>query len=172
MISIRRACAGDEAGLAKVHIQAWQEAYQGLIPQSYLDNLPSEFIERAAMWESIIQNPKRWAWVAESDQSIVGFILFGPPRDQNRDGFVELGAIYLLATEKNKGIGFSLLKTGFSEMSRLGFKRAYCWVLQNNSTTEFYKRTGALHSGLTKEDEIGGKIFKELAYEWKSLDLV
>jgi len=170
-IKIRTAKPGDEAGLAKVHIRSWQEAYKGLIPQDYLDNLSSELKNRIEMWKSILTNPKRWAWVAEGANGIVGFALFGPPRDENRDGFIELGAIYLLASEKGKGIGFSLLSAGFNKMKDLGYKKAYCWVLENNPTIKFYERSGAVFSKKTKVDEIGGKIFNELAYEWDALDI-
>lgn len=169
---IRVAKLGDELAIAKVHIQAWQEAYHGLIPQGYLDALPTTELEnRIKMWVSILANSQRWAWVAENANGIVGFVLFGPPRDANREGFIELGAIYLLASEKNKGIGFSLLSAGFNKMKDLGYQKAYCWVLENNPTIKFYERTGAKFSGQTKQDEIGGKNFNELAYEWESLEL-
>lgn len=49
---IRVASSGDEYQLAQVHIQSWQEAYQGLIPQEYLDQLPSEMEDRVKMWKS------------------------------------------------------------------------------------------------------------------------
>jgi len=97
--------------------------------------------------------------------------LFGPPRDPNREGFIELGAIYLLASEKGKGIGFSLLSAGFNEMKPLGYKKAYCWELENDPTIKFYERSGAKFSNQIKEDEIGGKQFKEFAYEWNSIIL-
>lgn len=167
---IRKAVPGDEAAIAKVHIESWQEAYKGLIPQDYLDKLPAELENRIKMWTSILANPQRWAWVAEGSQGIAGFVLFGPPRDPNREGFIELGAIYLLASEKGRGIGFSLLSAGFNKMKDLGYKKAYCWVLENNPTIKFYERSGALFSGQTKDDEIGGKKFKEMAYQWDSID--
>ncbi|MGZ3770717.1 MAG: hypothetical protein ACXVCP_14015 [Bdellovibrio sp.] len=100
-MKIRQAIPGDEVAIAKVHIQSWQEAYKGLLPQDYLYGLPSGLEERINMWKRTLANPQRWTWVAESDQVIVGFVLFGPP-----------------------------------------------------------------FSGHTKDDEIGGKKFKELAYEW------
>ncbi len=168
-IKIRQAASGDEARLANVHIQSWQEAYRGLIPQAYLDNLPNELIERTEMWTKILANPNRWAWVAENANGIAGFILFGPPRDANREDFIELGAIYLLASEQGKGIGYSLLSVGFSNMRNLGFRRAYCWVLENNPTIKFYERSGAHFSGHLKTDEIGGQSFNELSYEWDDL---
>jgi len=169
-VLIRRASLDDEVGLAQVHIQSWQEAYKGLIPQDYLDQLPSELERRIIAWKGSLANPERWIFVAESTHGIVGFVLFGPPRDQNKSGFVELGAIYLMASEKGQGIGYSLLSAGFTLMKDLGFKRAYCWVLENNPTIKFYERSGAAYSGQMKDDEIGGKKFKELAYQWDSLD--
>lgn len=168
---IRRAKTGDESKIAQVHIQSWQEAYAGLIPQNYLDNLPLELEERIDMWKRILANPQRWAWVAENSQGIIGFVLFGPPRDPNREGFIEVGAIYLLAYEKGKGTGFSLLSAGFNKMRDLGYKKAYCWVLENNPTIKFYERSGASFSNQIKQDEIGGKKLNELAYEWNSLNI-
>lgn len=170
-IIVRRAKPGDEEALAKVHIQSWQEAYKNIVPQAYLDSLSNELQVRIQNWSKTIVNPKRWLWVATEDDQIVGFALFGLPRDANRDGYIELGAIYLLERFKELGIGFSLLKEGFNFMSALGYKKSYCWVLKGNPTIKFYERTGAKFSGYTKTDDIGGENFEELAYEWASITL-
>src|SRR5579875_2073357 len=37
--SIREAVPGDEQAVARVHVHSWQEAYRGLLPDSYLDTL-------------------------------------------------------------------------------------------------------------------------------------
>ena len=166
---IRKAILGDESSIAKVHIRSWQEAYRGLLPQNYLDNLCAKLNERTQMWINAIKNPQRWTWVATIDNEIVGFIIFGPPRDQNRDGFIELGAIYLLEEYKNKKIGISLLMTGFNYFKSQGYDKCYCWVLKGNPTINFYEKTGALFSGQSKFDEIGGEKFQELAYDWSSM---
>lgn len=168
-IQIRQAIPGDEPGIANVHIRAWQEAYAGLIPQGYLEQLPSQLESRIETWRKTLANPKRWAFVAIGPSGIIGFSLFGPPRDPDKPGFIELGAIYLLASEKQKGIGYSLLRTGFNQMKHFGYKKAYCWVLENNPTIKFYERTGAVFSGDIKVDDIGGKDFNELAYQWDSI---
>ncbi len=168
---IRRAHSGDEFGLAQVHVKSWQETYKGLVPQNYLDQLPSEIEERVSEWKKTLVNPKRWTFVAENSQGLAGFILFGLPRDPNKEGFIELGAIYLLASEKGQGIGFALLSAGFNLMRELGYKSVYCWVLENNPTIKFYEKTGATFTGDTKDDEIGGKKLVELAYQWQSLEI-
>ena|SRR5437868_1833344 len=169
---IRRAKHGDEEQIAKVHIQSWQETYKDLVSQDYLDGLPGELIERIEMWQNILNSPKRWAWVATASDSIVGFILFGPPRDDNRETFIELGAIYLLAEKKGEGIGFAMLSSGFEFMKTLNYKKAYCWVVENNPTTLFYEKCGATFMGQTKIEETAGQDMKEFAYEWATLDLV
>lgn len=170
--NIRRAQSGDEEGLAKAHVQSWQETYKNIVPQKYLDSLTNELQVRIQNWSKTIVNQKRWLWVATVDNKIVGFALFGLPRDANRDGYIELGAIYLLEKFKGLGIGFSLLSAGFNFMSTLGYKKSYCWVLKGNPTIKFYERTGAKFSGHSKTDEIGGENFEELAYEWASISLI
>ncbi len=169
---IRRAAPGDEPFLPKVHIQSWQETYPGLIPSAYLDSLSDELAERIEIWQNILVNPKRWAWVAVDDGgAIIGFILFGPPRDENRDTYIELGAIYLLRSHHGGGIGHALLSHGFDFMKSLGYQKSYCWVLEGNPTTRFYEKTGAKFVGQTKIEETAGKDLTELAYEWSTLDL-
>lgn len=165
---IRKAILGDEDGIAKVHVQSWQETYKGLVPQTYLEEMPSQLNERISNWKKSITNPERITFVAENHKGIIGFVLFGPARDPDRAGFIELGAIYLLASEKGKGIGFSLVSAGFNILKELGFKKAYCWVLEGNPTNKFYERTGARFSGKVKYDEIGGQQCKEFAYEWEN----
>lgn len=170
-VIIRTGKLGDEEQLARVHVQSWQETYKGIVPQNYLDQLSSELEERIDNWKKTLTSSKRWVWVAEGRQGVVGFCIFGPPRDPSKEGYAELGAIYLLASEKGKGIGFSLLSAGFNQMKNLGYKRAYCWVLENNPTIKFYERSGASFSNQVKEDEIGGKVFNELAYVWNDLNI-
>ena len=170
-IKIRTAQTGDEEQLARVHIQSWQESYAGLLPQDYLDQLPSELNGRIDNWKSTLEIPNRFVWVAEGERGIVGFVLFGPPRDKNKEGYIEVGAIYLLASEKGKKVGFSLLSAGFNKMRALGYKKAYCWVLENNPTIKFYERTGAQFSSQVKHDEISGKSINELAYHWEDLNI-
>lgn len=170
-IQIRKAARGDELAIAKVHIQSWQEAYKGLLPQAYLDRLPSELNERVENWTKRLVNNERWAFVAESDKGIIGFILFGPAREPNKAEYIELGAFYILADYKGLGIGFRLLQAGFECMQGLGYQRAYCWVLETNPTIQFYEKTGAVFSGQVRDDEVAGEIFVDRIYQWESLNL-
>lgn len=170
-LTIRPARPGDQTALAKVHIQTWQEAYKDILSQDYLEKLPTELDCWIKMWTEIIANTQRWVWVAEASDDVIGFVILGPPRDPDREDFIELGAIYLLASEKKKGIGFSLLSTGFNKMKDLGYKKSYCWALETNPTVNFYIKSGAALASQVKMSEIGGQMFKEIALEWHSLSL-
>ena len=120
------------------------------MPQDFLDNLSNQLDARTQMWTKVLVDPQRWTWVAEGAQGIVGFAGFAPPRDADREGYVELQSIYLLASEKGCGIEFALLSAGFNAMKLRGYTKAYCWVLENNPTIEFYKKTGAQFFDQTK----------------------
>ncbi len=168
-VTIRPAKEGDCAEIANVHLNSWREAYMGLLPQEFLDQLPLTFKRRMLMWRRIISEESDVLQVAETKSGIVGFATFSKGRDVGLENLAELGAIYLLEKHKGKSIGFSLLSSGLKLMKDKGFKEAYCWVLDGNPTIKFYERTGAKFTGQTKEAEIGGKKVLELAYQWDKI---
>ena len=44
---IRRARTGDEKAIADVVVKTWKDAYQGIVPQSFLDSLTiDKFVQR------------------------------------------------------------------------------------------------------------------------------
>ena len=58
-IRIIEATWDDLPEVARVHVQSWQEAYAGLLPQDYLDNLSVE--ARLHRWRESFQHPKTTA---------------------------------------------------------------------------------------------------------------
>ncbi|NOT80449.1 MAG: GNAT family N-acetyltransferase [Bacteriovoracaceae bacterium] len=131
-----------------------------------MDQLPLTFKRRMNMWKRVISEVNEVLQVAEDKSGIIGFATFSKGRDVGSENMAEVGAIYLLEKYKGKGIGYSLLSSGFKRMKEQGFKEAYCWVLEGNTTIKFYERSGAKFTGKTKEAEIGGKKVLELAYQW------
>ena len=170
-INIRPATSGDESEIANIHLNSWREAYRGLLPQKYLDQLPLSFKRRLRWWHKVIHElSDHFLFVAEAKSGLVGFACFGPARDEDMRGSLEIGAIYLLEEFKGKGIGYGLLQSGFDLAIKHNYKTAYCWVLEANPTIQFYERSGAVFTGKTKDDEIGEKKVRELAYIWKNLN--
>jgi GNAT superfamily N-acetyltransferase len=169
---IRSTLLQDAADIASVHINAWREAYQGLIPQTYLDELHYTYQARKQMWHRFIAEERgRCLYVAEHRQfGIVGFSSVSHPRDERYQSWGELTCIYLLKRYHRLGIGRKLLQAAFDCLKEEGFSKAYCWVLENNPTIGFYQKTGAVVSSTGKTDIIGGLEVKELAIEWPSLE--
>ncbi len=85
LVIIRPARAEDAADLAAVHVQSWQSAYRGLVPQDFLDGL--DVGRRTAAWERILgdlDDRRAGAFVAEADV-IVGFAHVCASRDDDLD---------------------------------------------------------------------------------------
>jgi len=53
-IIVRQAAGEDASEIANVHLNSWREAYQGLLPQKFLDHLPLTFRRRKNYWQKTI----------------------------------------------------------------------------------------------------------------------
>jgi ribosomal protein S18 acetylase RimI-like enzyme len=170
-VIIRAANVEDAAEIANVHINAWREAYKGIFPQDYLDDLPLSFKRRMKMWEKIITTKKSSTnvFVAESKASgVVGFCSVEAGQEKGFLNFGEIKAIYLLEKFQKQGIGKKLLQSSLSFLKSNKFEQAFCWVVENNPTRKFYERNGGeLIPHINKVDEDLGTKIIELAYQWK-----
>jgi len=165
MVLIRTARYEDAASIARVHVESWRTAYRGIVPEAYLAGLNIE--ERTTRWGQILTSPSR-VLAAERDGKIVGFIAGGPIRQPVGECDAELYAIYIDLPVRGKGIGTALLSALAKLLDEDGFKSMAAWVLDANSATTFYQRTGAA-SVAAKEIEIGGALLPATAYAWPSL---
>jgi ribosomal protein S18 acetylase RimI-like enzyme len=87
--------------------------------------------------------------VAESDGRVVGFVAFGPDRDE--DGHGELYAIYVLPEHWGGGSGRELLTAAKEGLTEAGYPDMRLWVLaENTSARRFYERMGLTPDGTTQ----------------------
>lgn len=137
-----------------MHVQAWKDAYRGLVPDEVLDN---RSLERCtAMWERDI--PSGGVWVGLSNDKIVGFASVGPSREPDTEH--ELYAIYVLASAYDTGLGFALASAALEGKTDVGL-----WVFEDNPRARrFYERFGFHPDGPTKTETIGGADLKEMRY--------
>ena len=160
----------DAMGIARVHIQSWQESYVGLIPQTYLDSMDNQLERRLGWWTSAISKDLFKPMVARSDiGDVVGFAQSGGARNDSFKGMGEVYCIYLLQAYQGQGVGFGLLQGTFGQLRDQGFETAYLWVLEKNPTIGFYTRTGGRVTGKTLEATVGGKDVVEQQIVWDSL---
>src|SRR5690349_17474145 len=125
-ITVREAVPDDADAVARLHAAAWQWAYAGSVPASYLAGLDAALPGRTRWWREGIAAPRPDTahLVAEDDGTggtgdagLVGFVTVGPYRidqDPNRlspdEG--EVRAIYVLPRRVRNGVGTMLLREG------------------------------------------------------------
>ncbi|UCZ54029.1 GNAT family N-acetyltransferase [Bacillus shivajii] len=170
-MNIRQARTGDEACITDVHIQSWQKAYQGTLPDDLLNNLSYE--KRFEQWKQAIANSSDGygLFVAENDNGdIVGFASCGKSRSLEKfpEYAGELYAIYLLPTEVRKGIGRQLSDRVVTHLKRHSMNSMIIWVLQDNDACLFYKDLGGRFIGSDRL-RIGDEYYTEIAYGWKEI---
>ena len=158
---IRRARASDSDDIARVHVQSWREAYRGLLPQAYLDQLSVAAHER--QWRRSLTDGG-WGFVAQWEQRIVGFASGGLSRGR-RDVSGELYLLYVLRARHGQGIGRALFDASHLELARRGHHGLLVWVLADNGARRFYERLGGEPAGEAKV-MVADRQFRELAYMW------
>jgi GNAT superfamily N-acetyltransferase len=166
-ISIRPAGSADAAGIAEVHVSAWQAAYRGEIPDDYLASMDVDVSE--AKWRRALASPAATPFaflVAEADARIAGFASAAPSRDADAArGVGELWALYVRPPEWGRGIGTLLLRGAEKWLLTSGFGSATLWVLSGNPRARrFYEARGWAPDGGAKQEERGGRIVDEVRY--------
>ena len=165
-MTVRVATVEDAEQIAAVHIQSWQGAYRGLLPDDFLDNLSVE--RRITQWQSILADPANIVPVYEDDERVVGFVSYGRCRDEDldQDKTGEIYAIYLLPDQWGKGFGAALMKEGLARLEKQGYESVSLWVLAGNERAiRFYEQFDFRPDGTTKvESRPGGIELHEVRY--------
>ncbi|MFP7286033.1 GNAT family N-acetyltransferase [Shouchella clausii] len=163
-MQIRAACKNDIEGIAKVHVDSWQETYKGIIPDQFLESLTYESREKG--WEELIADPRLEILVVENNAGeIVGFVS-GVMQEDKRTG--ELKAIYLLKEEHGKGIGRQLVRMLFSRLKAKGCETIFVEVLARNDACRFYEKLNAKWHATTSI-AIAGKLLRLCVYKWEGV---
>ena len=168
-LRIRNATLSDVKDGARLHVETWQSAYRGLMPNEFLQSLKIEDFEKG--WQNAINSidESRLKIVAEIEDRIVGFIAAGPSRSDISEFPEELHAIYVHPKNYGKGIGRKLLES-YIEWLRLRKKDSFVlWVLKDNLPARcFYEATGGIELHQEKTDRaFGGVSLIEVAYGWR-----
>lgn len=170
-MAIRRATIDDVAQLAAVHVQSWQAAYRGLLPDEFLANLSVE--RRMTQWQARLSDSANDTPVYEVDGLVVGFVSYGRCRDEDLgDNVGEIYAIYLLPHSWGQGIGAALMQEGLARLQEKGYRSVSLWVLAGNDRAiRFYEQFGFKPDGTTKVESRSDVVLHELRYV-KSLDAI
>lgn len=140
--ALRPAQLSDAHAIACIHVTAWQVAYRGIVPDSYLSGMQIErYTER---WRLRIGKAESEIWLVEIHQAPAGWIAFGPSRDQGaRSESAEIYAAYVAPDCWSLGIGQALMRGATARLEGNGYASCHLWVLEQNlRARKFYERAG------------------------------
>jgi GNAT superfamily N-acetyltransferase len=148
-VTIRRGVPADAEVLAHLHLDVWDDAYTGLMPQEILDERRRKVDERIERWRGILGQDEP-TWLAENAEGLVGFVSIGPTRDNDTDIPLQLFGLYVRAGYRGTGVGYALFEQA------VGDRAPSLWVLANNERTiSFYERQGFRLAGRLDEHDEG-----------------
>lgn len=152
----------NRAAISKIYEESWKYAYNGIIPQDYLNSIPE------GQWVSNLDNPGRKTLICIDDDIFIGTSSFGKSRIKKLSDWGEIFSIYLLPDYMGRGYGKILLQAAISELEKMEYKNIFLWVLSDNIRARyFYERFGFLRTDDYLNDNIGGKELQEVRYIYK-----
>ena len=166
---VEPAAVEDAHAIAAVHVASWQVAYAGLLPAEYLASL--SVAQREAMWKDSLERSLPQLLVARSEREVVGFVAFGPSRDEGAmASCAEVWALYLAPNVWSHGIGRALWFAALERMLEQGFKSVSLWVIANNERAiRFYRAAGFNpEEGSLKKFSLGGTPMHEVRFFFQS----
>lgn len=160
---IRKAVPDDAHPIATIHVRAWQVAYRGIIPSSFLESL--SISRRKDFWRQQLQRDEAATFVAEEHGQVLGWAQLGPSRDADAGRSTgELYAIYVAPEHWRQGVGQQLWNEGVVRLRHAAFADATLWVLQQNvSACAFYRAAGFVPDvGIEKTLQVAGSELVEI----------
>jgi GNAT superfamily N-acetyltransferase len=169
-IIIREATINDIHGIAKVHVDAWNTTYKGIVPEEHLKSKTCKGQEEK--WLKRIFNnidSKEFLYVAEYEKSgIVGFACGSAENDDSKfKGAIR--AIYILKEFQRQGIGKKLVRVLVERMNRAKVGNLIIWAFEQNPSCAFYEHIGG-QKAYESNVVVGGKELTEVGYGWTDLD--
>jgi ribosomal protein S18 acetylase RimI-like enzyme len=162
---IRAASAEDCRAIAEVHVEAWQHAYRGMLPEQYLSSL--SVAERESMWRRMVDEQPAHLLLACTASQVLGFVAFGASRDEDaQKDQAEIWAIYVKAEYWSTGAGRLLWLEALQRIVTAGYKTISLWVLAGNERAiRFYGRAGFVADPQARKAfALGGVTLEELRY--------
>lgn len=164
-MEIRRAQVSDAPLLAKVHVDSWQVAYHGLIPDDFREKFT--YARREEAFRRALTDGTEETYLAHEQGEALGILTLGASRDNDLDHDVtgEIWGIYLAPTCWRRGIGTQLFHEGERILIARGYREIVLWVLEGNADARrFYEKMGFSLDGAFKHLELG-KTLKAVRYK-------
>jgi len=145
--------------MARLHVDAWQSAYRGLVPDAFLDGLDCE--RRAQRFRDALVPNAEETYLAEQSGEVLGILTVGACRDTDVDHETtgEIWGIYLAPKHWREGLGRTLCRYGEQLLSLRGYLVATLWVFAGNSQARrFYEAMGFRADGASRMHDFGAAL--------------
>jgi GNAT superfamily N-acetyltransferase len=144
-VSIRRAGPADAEALSELHLDCWEDAYAGLVPQEILAERRMRILERIDHWRGALERGDV-VWVAEREGTLIGFSEARPAGDPELAGLLELRVLYVRAPWWGSPVGHRLLLRAVGDAAS-----CLCVLEGNTRAIRFYERQGYRADGFTED---------------------
>ena len=163
-VTVRAAGVEDADAIGRIHVDAWRQAYAGVMDDGFLRGLDPG--RRAQVWRERLLSGAGSMAVAERAGAVVGFVSYGPPLDADpAQSTGQVYAVYVDPRVQRTGVGGALMTHAVAALGAQGFSEAVLWVLEENpSARAFYERGGWRADGGSQSDEFGGRTLREVRY--------
>ena len=164
-IDIRTARPHDAVQIARIHVEAWRDAYAALLPTEYLARLDPRI--EAARWNRTANNRLENTLVADADGEVAGYAIIGSARGQHAAPTGEVYALYVETDWREQGIGRALIDAAFDRFRKRGMTAAVIWCLEGNFAARgFYERCGGRFVPSGKIEDVAGMPLPTVGYRW------
>jgi ribosomal protein S18 acetylase RimI-like enzyme len=142
-VTIRRAESGDAEAVARIHVESWNVAYRGIMPDDVIAR--TDLAYRTAIWAQRLTDRDWPVLLIEEQGKAVAFCQMIPTPDPDDDPtrVGHITSLHVLPHLRGKGLGRMLLERVFAEFRQRGFDEVTLWVLEENRRARaFYEKHG------------------------------
>lgn len=162
-LRIRMANIDDAISMSIIHAKSWQKAYQGLLPDEYLNGIKDD------RWVNMIsrglKDKSMKAWIASAEEKSIACACIGDSRYPTYEHQLELISIYVLPEYWHSGAGALLLNKVLEYAAANDYNEVGLWVLTGNKQAiKFYEKFGFTYNGDTLTNTLGGAPAVEKRY--------
>jgi GNAT superfamily N-acetyltransferase len=163
LIATRWSAAADEAGLARVHRDAWRYAYAGIIPGLTLERM---IARRGPPWWGRMHARGFHALVLHCDGTLAGYATLGRSRAPGGGASGEIYELYVRPEYQGCGLGRRLFADARRTLAAHGLPRLIVWALtENEIACRFYRAMGGAEAAHA-EDRFCGVPLDKTGFAW------
>jgi GNAT superfamily N-acetyltransferase len=170
-VSVRPARADDVGDIARIQVDTWRFAYQGVLPGAVLDALTVE--AATAAWSDAVgapPSPRHHVLVALEGTWRVGFVATAPDDDDDGGGSdgegpptIAIGPIVVEPRWGRRGHASRLLAAAVDTAVADGMRRAVAWVPEaDQRIQDFFSSAGWEPDGMVRGLDTGAGELREI----------